>query len=96
MRFSMPTNFDPLLIEQAKAYSVDEVYGKLTADVIGGGRLSQILPSVSFSRLRAHLALCKKHGISFNYLLNAASSDNVEYTREGQNSSRSLWMSFGR
>jgi collagenase-like PrtC family protease len=84
MRFSMPTNFDPLLIEQAKDYPVDEVYGKLTADVIGGGRLSQILPSVSFPRLRAHLALCKKHGISFNYLLNAANSDNTEYTREGQ------------
>jgi len=59
MRFSMPTNFDPLLIEQAKAYPVDEVYGKLTTDVIGGGRLSQILPSVYFSRLRAHLALCR-------------------------------------
>ncbi len=51
---------------------------------IGGERLSQILPSVSFSRLRAHLTLCKKHGISFNYLLNAANSDNTEYTREGQ------------
>ncbi len=84
MKFSLPTNFDPRYIEGLKGYPVTEVYGKMLTDVIGGGRLSQILPAVSLSDVRAHAALCKKHGIGFNYLLNAANSDNCEYTRKGQ------------
>ncbi len=80
----MPTNFDPSFIERIKGYPVNEVYGKLLTDVVGGGRLSQNLPAVSFSDLRRHVTLCKNNYVFFNYLLNAASSDNSEYTRQGQ------------
>jgi hypothetical protein len=84
MTFSAPTNFDPQLIEKIRDYSVSEVYGKLPTDVIGGGRLAQVLPSVSLTEVEQHAALCRKNGIHFNYLLNAATSDNFEYTRSGQ------------
>lgn len=84
MHFSAPTNFQPELIRDIARYSFSEVYGKLQSDVVGGGRLSQLLPTVSLSDLRRHVDLCREHGIIFNYLLNASASDNLEYTRAGQ------------
>lgn len=84
MSFAIPTNFDPELIRNIHHYPVSEVYGKLPADVIGGGRLSQVLPAVSVSDLRQHVQLCRERNIPFNYLLNAATSDNHEFTRKGQ------------
>lgn len=84
MRLSVPTNFDPELIPRIAPYPVFEVYGKLPQDALGGGRLSQVLPDVSLSGIRRHAELCRKHGIRFNYLLNAAASDNLEFTRAGQ------------
>ena len=50
--FSVPTNFQPQLIRELAAYPVSEVYGKLQSDAVGGGRLSQLLPSVSWQDLR--------------------------------------------
>ena len=90
MNFSAPTNFDPRLIRGLARYNVTEVYGKLPSDAVGGGRLSQLLPAVSMASLRQHAELCRAHGIGFNYLLNASASDNLEYTRAGQNSITSL------
>ncbi len=84
MRFSAPTNFDAQLIREIAKFPVTEVYGKLQADAVGGGRMSQVLPTVSLDGVRAHAGLCREHGIAFNYLLNAAASDNMEYTRAGQ------------
>ncbi|MEI6438392.1 MAG: U32 family peptidase [Candidatus Omnitrophota bacterium] len=82
--FSVPTNFDPCLIEGMAGHGVSEVYGKLQSDAVGGGRLSQLLPSLSFADLRRHADLCRQQGMAFNYLLNASASDNMEYTRSGQ------------
>ena len=44
VRISLATNFDDALPELVEPYGVVELYGKLPADVVGGGR-------ATFSRL---------------------------------------------
>jgi collagenase-like PrtC family protease len=80
--FEVATNFDPEIVaELARCDSVTWVYGKLNADVIGGGRASFVLPRVSWSELEAHVALCHRHGIKFNYLLNSLCLGNQEFEK---------------
>jgi collagenase-like PrtC family protease len=80
--YEVATNFDPqLVVELARFDSVTWVYGKLNADVIGGGRASFVLPQVSWGELEAHVALCHRHGIKFNYLLNSLCLGNQEFEK---------------
>jgi len=82
-KLSAPTNFDDRLIAPLAQAGVYEIYGKLTADAVGGGRTSHVLPPVDEKRLRAHVALAKRAGIQFNYLLNAAAIGGMETTAGG-------------
>ncbi|MBL6974263.1 MAG: U32 family peptidase [Deltaproteobacteria bacterium] len=84
MKFSVACNFDEALLEGLKPYPVYEVYGKLTSDYFGGGRPSFYLPEVDRHRLEAFVTKTHARGIGFNYLLNASSMGNTEFTREGQ------------
>ena len=82
MKILLSTNFDPLLIKKLKKSDVSVVFGKLTADVIGGGRPSLRLPKVGIAQLEEHINLAHEHGMEFNYLLNAGCLDNLEHTKE--------------
>ena len=95
MQLSVATNFDDALIEGIKDYPVAELYGKLSADAVGGGRASFMLPKVGRRRVKAHVEEAHRAGIKFNYLLNAACLNNMEYTRKGQRAIRRLldWIS---
>jgi len=95
MRLSVACNFDPNLIEQIKNYPVYEVYGKLTSDYFGGGRPSFYLPTIDKKKLTDYVKLTHKAGIEFNYLINAVSMGNMEFTKEGQYELRRLldWLS---
>jgi len=84
VKFSVACNFDDALLEGLKPYPVYEVYGKLTSDYFGGGRPSFYLPEVNRSRLERFVDKAHEHGIEFNYLLNASSMGNMEFTKEGQ------------
>jgi collagenase-like PrtC family protease len=90
MRLCAPTNFDDGLIEPLAKAGVYEVYGKLTADAVGGGRTSHVLPAVSRARLAEHVAAVRRAGIRFDYLLNAASMAAVETTGAGYRRIRRL------
>ena len=94
MRLSVATNFRPDLIERIKGYPVWELFGKLPVDALGGGRASYMLAAVSKQALAAHVREARRHGIRFNYLLNAACLDNREWTRKGQRQIRRLldWL----
>ena len=94
MKLSIATNFDNELIEQIKDYPVEELYGKLSKDFIGGGRSSYMLAPVEKNILVKHIAHAKKYNIGFNYLLNASCMDNLETTRDGQKQIRKLldWL----
>lgn len=94
MRFSVASNYEPELIEGLAHYPVEEVYGKLPADCLGGGRASYMLGPLTKRKLAEHIAHVRKVGIRFNYLLNAACWDNRETTRKGQRELRRLldWL----
>jgi len=84
MRLSVAGNFDPALLEGLKPYPVYEVFGKLTADVFGGGRPSFYLPSVDRKGVEDYVRKTHAAGLEFNYLLNASCMGNMEFTRDGQ------------
>lgn len=84
MRLSVACNFDQALIPALAPYPVYEVYGKLTSDYFGGGRPSFYLPQIGRKELAQYVRLAHQHGVEFNYLLNASTMDNREFTREGQ------------
>ncbi|MBI3127062.1 MAG: U32 family peptidase [Candidatus Tectomicrobia bacterium] len=90
MRLSVASNYDPRLVEGLAGYPVEEVYGKLPADCLGGGRASYMLGPLSRRRLAEHAAHVRRAGMRFNYLLNAACWDNRETTRRGQRELRGL------
>jgi collagenase-like PrtC family protease len=90
MKLSAPTNFDEALVAPLAGLGVHDVYGKLTADPVGGGRSSHVLPPVDEKRLRRHVAQLHQAGVRFNYLLNAAALGGLETTAAGYRKIRRL------
>lgn len=84
MKFSLATNFQPDLLDAIDGYPVSELFGKLASDCVGGGRASFMLAPLSKRRFREHVQGAAQRGIGFNYLINPACMDNLEYTRQGQ------------
>ena len=84
MKFSVATNFEPDLLTALQGCPVAELFGKLPADSMGGGRASFMLAPLRKAQFRAHVRDAAQRGIGFNYLLNPACLDNREYTRKGQ------------
>ncbi|OHD66175.1 MAG: hypothetical protein A2176_08005 [Spirochaetes bacterium RBG_13_51_14] len=84
MKFSVACSFNEALLEGLSPYPVYELYGKLTSDYFGGGRPSFYLPSIGKNELERYVKKTHEKGLEFNYLLNASSMGNMEYTIEGQ------------
>ncbi|MBN2482686.1 MAG: U32 family peptidase [Candidatus Omnitrophica bacterium] len=85
MKLTVPFNGDCSLIASVAEFSeVKELYGKLPADDIGGGKHSFQLPFISKKRLAHAVTQAHGCGIEFNYLLNSTCLDNAEWTRRGQ------------
>ncbi|MBI2932405.1 MAG: U32 family peptidase [Planctomycetes bacterium] len=94
MKISLATNFDPELIRRVQDSPVDELFGKLSSDVAGGGRASYQIEGITRRRVADHVRAARAAGIRFNYLLNGACLDNHEFTRAGQKELRALldWL----
>lgn len=84
MKLSVPTNWDIELIHKAKKDNIEEIYGKLAADAVGGGRVSFILPRVSKRAVKKYIETVHGYGLKFNYLLNSTCLGNMEWSRRGQ------------
>lgn len=95
MKLSVATNFDNNLIEQISSYPVNEIYGKLSHDFIGGGRSSYSTQGITKSVLKSHVKYACQKGIKFNYLLNTACLGNREWAPKGIRAIRKLldWLS---
>lgn len=83
MKFTIPTNWQDDFLSAIDRSNVAEVYGKLAADFVGGGKQSLQLPSPSKKRVAEHVKEIHKAGLKFNYLLNATCIDNRELTISG-------------
>jgi collagenase-like PrtC family protease len=82
MKLSVGTNFDDQLPVLLKNSNVEVFYGKMSSDLIGGGRPTFALSPVDKKRVEEHVKVIHQHGFKFNYLLNATCMDNLETTRE--------------
>jgi len=84
LKLLIPTNWQDDLIPKIKKDSVKELYGKLASDFIGGGRPAYLCANPSKEEVRSHIKEVHKHGMEFNYLLNATCMGNKEFTTSGQ------------
>lgn len=64
---------------------VFEVYGSFQHGSFHSARPAKYLPNISKKQFKDHVRAGLKHNIRFNYLLNAPSYNNLEYTHAGQN-----------
>ena len=95
MEFSVATNMENSLIEGLSGFPVCEIFGKLSEDMVGGGRAPYQLPHTSTKQFVNHVSLARRKGMGFNYLLNASCMGNRDITRRGQREIRKLldWIS---
>jgi len=88
---AMPSDFNKKSIlqyaELNEKYSpnkVIETYGQITtAGINVSGRSAEHLIQVDLKQLEEYVCLSRKHGIDFNYTLNASCMSNYELTDEG-------------
>ncbi len=67
MKLSIPFNGQDDLISQLKKYpEAVEVYGKLTSDVVGGGKHSFQTPFISKDNLARNVRQAHDYGVEFN------------------------------
>jgi len=84
IKFSVATNWQDDLIPKIKRGYIEEIYGKLSADFVGGGRPSYLLPHPTKEQVQVHIQESHKNGLKFNYLLNAPCMGGREFTSVGQ------------
>ena len=84
IQFSVAANYDLELIPELGKYPVHEVYGKLSHDIVGGGRPSYMGTPLSEKKLTAYVKALRNEGIEFNYLLNSSCLGNREWGRRWQ------------
>jgi collagenase-like PrtC family protease len=90
MNLSVPANYDINLVPRLAQYPVDEVYGKLPSDFVGGGRASYMAGKLTGKSLAEYVACLHDHKIEFNYLLNSACLANREWSKRWQKKLNSL------
>lgn len=92
-QFTIPTTFSPDFIDQLSALNqefsdsggrITEIYGSFQEGAFNSARPSKYLPAVNREQFQRHVALALDKGITFNYLFNAPSYANLEYTHEGR------------
>lgn len=95
MRLSVASNGCSDLVQGLRGLPVEELYGKLPSDVVGGGRPSMVLGAKNRRAFARHVREVTLAGLRYNYLLNASCLDNREMTRGGQRQVRRLldWVS---
>lgn len=93
LNLTVPTTFTTSCAESlaqlnreyaASARRVQEVYGSLQSALFNSARPAKYLPSPTQAQFRRHVQELAGHDIGFNYLLNAPSYANYEYTSQGR------------
>jgi collagenase-like PrtC family protease len=83
MKLRLGSNWDFSLLDALKGTPVDELFGKLPYDIVGGARPGFVLPQVDRSYVRRYIEACHEKGLEFTYLLNAPCLGNLQYSRKG-------------
>lgn len=78
MQFSIPTNWQPDLIEALKTYPIKELFGSLPQTPVGSGRPAMFLPHVRRNEAAEHIQQVVDAGFAFNYLVNGMCVDTAD------------------
>ena len=78
LKLSVPHNWQNDLLDRIDLGEVEEFYGKLESDVLGGGRASYSCPKVSRRAVEQEIDRIHRSGCTFNYLFNGTCVDNQE------------------
>lgn len=90
---TLPTSFADSFISDLASLNAEfkesgnrvyELYGSFQHGSFHSARPAKYLPLIDRPAFKQHVRLALKHGIRFNYLLNATSYANFEYTHEGR------------
>ena len=94
LKFSVPTNWQWDLIRSLTGDCIDEIFGKLKDDPVGGLRNAYSLPAISRKQAVRYIQEIHKKGMKFNYVLNSICLNNYEWTRRGQGKIRGFldWL----
>ncbi|MGV1099765.1 U32 family peptidase [Thiovibrio sp. JS02] len=93
MNLTVPTTFTPSFLEglaslngefAAAGRGVYEIYGSLQSVPFNSARPAKYLPAPSEAQFVGHVRGARDKGLIFNYLLNAPSYANYEYTSRGR------------
>lgn len=82
MRYSIATNWDLGLLDRLEGTQVEDLYGQIWGDPLGGGRMSLFIPRVGKEEVARFIAEARKRGFGFNYLINGTCFDNLEFTKK--------------
>lgn len=81
-RFTVAFNGDQQLIPAlSNLPGVESIFGKMSQDVVGGGRPSLALADLDAIALRAAVLLAHQSGLRFYYVLNSPCMGNLEFSR---------------
>ena len=92
-KFTIPTTFSSDFIDQLSELNqefsesggrIAEIYGSFQEGAFNSARPSKYLPAVNREQFQRHVAQARDKGITFNYLFNAPSYCNLEYTHAGR------------
>ena len=94
---TLPTSFSTSFMDELATLNqrftggkVFEVYGSFQHGSFHSARPAKYLPNITKKQFKTHVQAGLAHGIGFNYLLNAPSYNNLEYTYAGQTELESL------
>lgn len=83
MKLTIPLNWADDYFDKIDFSQTEEIYGKLSNDVIGGGRPSLTSPVIKKERVKEFVDEAHRRNLKFNYLINATCFDNLETTKKG-------------
>ena len=81
MKITILANCDCELVPELCRYPMAEVYGKLTGDLVGGGRPCYMGTPLDMSALGRYVAVLQRQRREFNYRMNSSCQRNHEWTR---------------
>jgi len=82
LKLAVPHNWQPDLLDALDLGEVDEFYGKLESDILGGGRASNSCPKATRKAVKQGIDRIHKSGRTFNYLFNGTCAGNQETSRQ--------------
>ncbi|MBD3264091.1 MAG: hypothetical protein GF375_03195 [Candidatus Omnitrophica bacterium] len=92
MKFSIGYNWQYDLIEGLTPDNIEEFYGKLDSDTVGGGRPAVACSHIAKSEAASHIKGIHNKGFEFNYLLNSMCLYEGNFSKDARLRSLLEWL----